>query len=289
MSTNLELFHKTCLDCSKLTTNAYSSSFSLGINVLDKKFHEGIYAIYGFVRFADEIVDTFHEHDKKKLLEEFKSATFQAIQDKISLNPILNSFQWVVNKYNIEDQLINAFLKSMAMDLERKDYDDKGYREYIYGSAEVVGLMCLRVFCEGDNELYLSLKSPACSLGAAFQKVNFLRDLKADFEGMGRTYFPEISFQNLSKEELETKGKEIFSEAKKQEIEADIAKDFDDALDGIQKLPTGSRFGVYLAYSLYLKLFRKIKKTPASDILRRRIRISDAGKCLILMQCWGKI
>ncbi len=289
MSTNLQLFHETCLNCSKLTTNAYSSSFSLGIQVLDKKFHQAIYAIYGFVRFADEIVDTFHEHDKKRLLKEFKTATHQAIKDKISLNPILNSFQWAVNRYQIEDDLINAFLKSMEMDLEKKDYDEADYREYIYGSAEVVGLMCLRVFTEGNENMYQSLKEPARSLGSAFQKVNFLRDLKADFEGMGRTYFPGISFHNLNKEELETKGKEIFSKEKKKEIEKDIEKDFSYALTGILNLPKGSRFGVYLAYKLYLKLFTKIKSTPASEILRKRIRISGAGKCLILMQCIGKV
>ena len=177
----------------------------------------------------------------------------------------------------------------MEMDLVKKDYDQAGYKEYIYGSAEVVGLMCLRVFTEGDNSLYQSLKEPACSLGSAFQKVNFLRDLKADYEGMGRTYFPGISFHNLNKEDLETKGKEIFSEEKKAEIEKDIEEDFAYALTGILNLPKGSRFGVYLAYKLYLRLFKKIKNTAASDILRRRIRISGAGKCLILMQCIGKV
>lgn len=284
MSTNLKLFHETCISCSKLTTNAYSNSFSLGIHVLDKKFHEAIYSIYGFVRFADEIVDTFHEHNKKKLLEEFKAATHQAIEDKISLNPILNSFQWAVNKYKIEDELINAFLKSMEMDLEKKDYDEADYKEYIYGSAEVVGLMCLRVFSEGDDNLYQSLKEAAKSLGAAFQKVNFLRDLKADFEGMGRTYFPNISFQNIDQAELESQGRQIFSEERKQEIEKDIEKNFSHALCGINKLPKGARFGVHLAYKLYLKLFEKIKKTAASDILKKRIRISGAGKCLILLK-----
>jgi 15-cis-phytoene synthase len=270
MSTNLDLYHKTCLNCSKLTTNTYSSSFSLGIYLLDKKYHAAIYAIYGFVRFADEIVDTFHQHDKAALLSEFKEDTYQAIKQHVSLNPILNSFQWAVNKYSIENELIECFLESMAMDLDKKEYDLKGFKLYILGSAEVVGLMCLRVFCEGDDKLYQELKSPAMSLGAAFQKVNFLRDLKADYQGMGRTYFPGLDLENFSAEV-------------KEKLEADIQTDFNAAIIGIKELPQSVRLGVYTAYSLYIKLFNKIKKTPASQLIKRRIRISNLGKSLVLL------
>jgi phytoene/squalene synthetase len=275
MSTNLALYNETCLKCSKLTTNAYSSSFSLGIYLLDRKYHAAIYAIYGFVRFADEIVDTFHEHDKAALLSEFKADTYKAIKDQVSLNPILNSFQWAVNKYSIENELIECFLESMAMDLEKKEYDLNSFKKYILGSAEVVGLMCLRVFCEGDDTLYQKLKSPAMSLGSAFQKVNFLRDLKADYEGMGRTYFPDLDLENFSTEI-------------KKELEADIQKDFNAAFIGIKELPQGVRLGVYAAYSLYLKLFNKIKKTSALQLIEKRIRISSVGKSLVLLGSFYK-
>ena len=271
MNTNLQLYHETSLKCSKLTTKAYSSSFSLGIHLLDSRLHEAIYAIYGFVRFADEIVDTFHDYDKARLLEEFKIDTYKAIESRLSLNPILNSFQWVVNEYAIENELIDCFLESMTMDLEQKDHDSDSFKKYILGSAEVVGLMCLRVFCENDKALYDKLKKPAMSLGSAFQKINFLRDLKADFEGMGRTYFPGIDLNN-------------FTDEVKAALEKDIKADFDAAYLGIKALPLSCRFGVYTAYSLYLRLFQKIKKIPAADLIRQRVRVSSLGKSFIVVK-----
>ena len=207
------LYDKVTAKCSKLTTHSYSTSFSLGIHFLNKKFHEPIYGIYGFVRFADEIVDTFHHQDKKTLAEEFRKETYKAIERKISLNPILNSFQKAVNKYNIEEELYDTFLKSMEMDLKKTEYSQQGYEEYILGSAEVVGLMCLRVFVEGNESLYQELKPQAMKLGSAFQKINFLRDLKADYEELGRVYFPGVSMEE-------------FNQQAKQEIETDIKKDF---------------------------------------------------------------
>jgi 15-cis-phytoene synthase len=265
MSRQRELYDSVCLQCSKLTTNRYSTSFSLGIRFLNKDFHLPIYAIYGFVRFADEIVDTFHEHNKHELLERFKADTYTAIEEKISLNPILHSFQMVVNQYHIERELIDTFLRSMELDLSEKKYDQEGYEEYILGSAEVVGLMCLRVFLEGDKEKYNELKFYAQRLGSAFQKINFLRDLKADYQAMGRTYFPGVDMNE-------------FDEKTKKSIEADIQKDFDDGLTGIKRLPKKSRFGVYVAYVYYLALFKKIENTPASVILNQRIRISNKKK-----------
>jgi 15-cis-phytoene synthase len=265
MSRQRELYDSVCLQCSKLTTNRYSTSFSLGIRFLNKDFHLPIYAIYGFVRFADEIVDTFHEHNKHELLERFKADTYTAIEEKISLNPILHSFQMVVNQYHIERELIDTFLRSMELDLSEKKYDQEGYEEYILGSAEVVGLMCLRVFLEGDKEKYNELKFYAQRLGSAFQKINFLRDLKADYQAMGRTYFPGVDMNE-------------FDERTKKSIEADIQKDFDDGLTGIKRLPKKSRFGVYVAYVYYLALFKKIENTPASVILNQRIRISNKKK-----------
>lgn len=267
------LFDKTTFECSKLITQRYSTSFTLGIKTLNKRYHYPIYAIYGFVRYADEIVDTFHGHDKKKLLEEFTFDTYQAIREKISLNPVLHSFQIVVNQYHIEHELIAAFLKSMEMDLDKKAYSQAGYEEYIYGSAEVVGLMCLRVFCAGDEAQYQSLKAPAKSLGSAFQKVNFLRDLKSDYDDRGRVYFPGVDFSNFSKDA-------------KQLIEEDIQKDFDHAYQGILRLPEGSRMGVYLAYMYYLKLFKKIKHTSAKVIQHKRIRIPDSLKFTLLLQTY---
>jgi len=275
MNTGKELFDQTTFECSKLVTLRYSTSFSLGIKTLDKKFHLPIYAIYGFVRYADEIVDTFHDFDKAALLEEFKAETYRAIEKGISLNPILHSFQLVVNEYNIDRHLIEAFLFSMEMDLHKKQFDESKYEEYIYGSAEVVGLMCLKVFCKGDNLQYQNLVAPAKKLGAAFQKVNFLRDLKSDFEERGRVYFPGVDF------------KQFTPEVKKQ-IEADISKDFEEALAGIMKLPTGAKMGVYLAYVYYLKLFDKIRNCPASRILDERIRIPDMKKMSLLVQTWFK-
>jgi 15-cis-phytoene synthase len=263
------IYEKSTFGCSKLVTELYSTSFSLGIKTLNKRFHDPIYGIYGFVRYADEIVDTFHQFDKKMLLNRFKQDTYTAIEEGVSLNPILHSFQKVVHDYKIEQDLIDAFLTSMEMDLLNVHYDADKYNEYIYGSAEVVGLMCLRVFVEGSSELYDKLKTDARSLGAAFQKVNFLRDIKSDFEDRGRVYFPGVDFQNFS------------GDAKKA-IENDIQIDFDNALRGIMGLPIGARSGVYLAYIYYLKLFKKIKNTAASRIQHERIRVPDAIKFTLL-------
>lgn len=261
----MNLYDKTSFECSKLITNKYSTSFSLGIKAFDKQFRYPIYAIYGFVRYADEIVDTFHEYDKLTLLSDFRKETFKAIQEKISLNPVIHSFQQVVNGYGIEMGLIDAFLRSMEMDLDKKAYDPVCYETYIYGSAETVGLMCLRVFTGNNEAQYQSLLSQARSLGAAFQKVNFLRDIQADYQERGRTYFPGIDFDN-------------FTEQDKRRIEADIKSDFDQAFEGIKQLPAGTRLGVYIAYTYYLKLFKKISYTPANVILQKRIRISDTRK-----------
>jgi phytoene/squalene synthetase len=255
---------------SKITTNTYSTSFSLGIRVFNKKYHNPIYSIYGYVRFADEIVDSFHGYDKKKLLDKFKRDTFEAIEDGISLNPILNSFQWVVNKYNIDHELINLFLNSMEMDLDQTEHDDISFKEYILGSAEVVGLMCLQVFVEGDTKRYLELKPSAMSLGSAFQKVNFIRDLNADKNQLGRSYFPGLDVFNLN-------------EDSKAEIISDIEADFKHAYEGIKQLPDGARFGVYVAYVYYLSLLRKIKRTHSSEILRKRVRIPNSEKYRLLL------
>jgi len=269
----MDLFSKTAFDCSELITKAYSTSFSLGIRTLNKKYHQSIYAIYGFVRYADEIVDTFHEHDKKDLLARFKKDTYQALEEKISLNPILHSFQLVVNKYQIDTDLIEAFLFSMEMDLDKKTYQDKDYQTYIYGSAEVVGLMCLKVFCEGDEAEYQKLLTPAKHLGSAFQKVNFLRDMKSDFDERGRVYFPEIDFNNFTKED-------------KKNIEEDILSDFKASLIGIKSLPKDARAGVYLAYIYYTALFKKITALSHTRIKTERIRVPDFRKLLLLFRCY---
>lgn len=266
----MDLFDQTTLECSKLITQRYSTSFTLGIKTLDKKFHLPVYAIYGFVRYADEIVDTFHGFDKRALLQRFKEETYQAIEDGVSFNPVLHSFQMMVRKYNIDHELIESFLHSMELDLEETTYDQEGYDEYIYGSAEVVGLMCLKIFCEGDEALYKALVAPAKKLGAAFQKVNFIRDIKSDFEERGRVYFPGVDFNDFTKET-------------KKELEDDIQRDFDEALEGILRLPKGAKLGVYLAYRYYLKLFRKIRQLPASKIKQERIRINDSMKMRILV------
>lgn len=267
--TNMSLFHSVCQHCSKVTTEQYSTSFSSAIRLLHKDLRQPIYNIYGFVRFADEIVDTFHDYDKKLLLDEFKQATKDAIHRKISIHPILNSFQITVNEYHIDENLIDAFLYSMELDLEKKKYDRQGYEQYIYGSAEVVGLMCLYVFCGGDKMLYQQLEPYARCLGSAFQKVNFLRDLKADYQGLERVYFPGCDFNN-------------FSKADKLVIEEDIQRDFDKALQGIAQLPLKARFGVYVAYKYYLSLFKKIKKLEPQKIMKERIRIPDYIKVVIL-------
>ncbi|WP_439881940.1 phytoene/squalene synthase family protein [Pontibacter sp. MBLB2868] len=271
----MELFKNTCLQCSKIITEAYSTSFTLGIKTLDKKLHAPIYAIYGFVRCADEIVDTFHEFNKRKLLQDFKKQTFEAIETGISLNPVLHAFQCVVKEYSINHDYIEAFLKSMEMDLDDHQYDHNLYEEYIYGSAEVVGLMCLKVFCNGNEEQFERLKKPACSLGAAFQKVNFLRDMKSDYKERGRVYFPKVEYQK-------------FNNASKAEIEADILKDFNDAYVGIMALPRSARMGVYLAYVYYLKLFRKIQRVSATHILKERVRVPDNTKLALLLSSYLK-
>ncbi|RAK02107.1 phytoene/squalene synthetase [Larkinella arboricola] len=269
----IELFNRTSVECSKLVTEHYSTSFTLGIKTLDRKFHYPIYAIYGFVRYADEIVDTFYDYDQKYLLEKFKADTYEALEQGISLNPILHAFQRVVKEYRIERKLIDSFLKSMEMDLYFNEYSENRYQEYIYGSAEVVGLMCLRVFCEGDMAMFDRLKEPARKLGAAFQKVNFLRDLKSDFVDRGRVYFPGVDFTDFSRDA-------------KQLIEDDIQRDFDDAYVGIMNLPRGARMGVHLAYTYYRTLFNKIKQVPASRIQEERVRVPDMKKIALLAQTY---
>jgi phytoene/squalene synthetase len=243
--------------------------------MLHRDLRKPIFNIYGFVRFADEIVDTFHEYDKPLLLAQFKKETYDAIERKISLNPILNSFQRTVNEYNIDLKLVDAFFRSMEMDLEKKQYDCDGYREYIYGSAEVVGLMCLYVFCEGKKDLYNKLEASARSLGAAFQKVNFLRDIKADYNELSRVYFPGCDFNN-------------FTAADKQKIESDIHADFKNAYHGICQLPLKARFGVYVAYKYYLSLFKKIKKMQPASVLERRVRIPNFYKAMIVLRAGVK-
>jgi phytoene synthase len=264
-----ELFDKVSLRCSRLTTKAYSTSFSLGIRCLDPQLRDPIYSIYGFVRFADEIVDTFHDFDKARLLEKFRDDTYEAIQGKISLNPILNSFQHTVNRFGIDQVLIEQFLCSMKMDLFRTEHDEETFKEYILGSAEVVGLMCLKVFCEGDKKEYEKLKPYAMSLGAAFQKINFLRDLNADYLGMGRLYFPGIDLDH-------------FNDQTKKSIEECIAADFRHAYVGIKQLPRSARFGVYIAYVYYRALFKKIRNTPSHKVMNSRIRIPNPHKAQLL-------
>jgi phytoene/squalene synthetase len=259
------LFDNVSHEMSQLTTKRYSTSFSLGISFLHKDIQKPVYAIYGFVRFADEIVDSFHDFDKVELLSDFKIQTYKAIDQGISLNPILNSFQWAVNKYKIPLDLVETFLLSMEMDLDKKSYDINKYEQYILGSAEVVGLMCLKIFVNGSEEEYKQLKPFAMKLGSAFQKINFLRDLKADFKELGRTYFPGIDLNT-------------FNSAVKSEIEADIELDFKLGYEGIMKLPKNARFGVYMAYIYYYKLFNKIKSTSAHSIMNERVRIPNNKK-----------
>ena len=266
----MQLFHKVARECSELITRRYSTSFSSAIKLLHKDLRAPVYGIYGFVRLADEIVDTFHEYDKCALLEDFKKQTWAAIDCGISLNPILHSFQAVVRKYDIPQDLIKAFLHSMEMDLEKKQYANNAeLNEYVYGSAEVVGLMCLAVFCEGNTAQYESLKAPARKLGAAFQKINFLRDVQADYENLNRAYFPDFDYQR-------------FDDAAKQKIEKDIAQDFRESLAGIRALPWKARFGVYTAYRYYYALFRKIKRLQPRKVLESRIRVPDLSKLFIV-------
>lgn len=264
-----DLFDRVSMKTSRLAAHSYSTSFSLGIRCLEKDLRNPIYAIYGFVRFADEIVDTFHDYDKKSLLHRFAEDTWKAIDEKISLNPILHSFQSTVNQYGIDRELIETFLHSMEMDLIEKHYDQDRFEEYILGSAEVVGLMCLRVFCRGDEAEYQRLKPAAMKLGAAFQKVNFLRDLHADYAGMGRSYFPGLDIDR-------------FDEANKKKIEENIAADFREAYLGIRKLPRSARFGVYVAFLYYKALFRKIKSLPSQHVLENRVHIPNRHKLAIL-------
>ncbi|MBL7851413.1 MAG: phytoene/squalene synthase family protein [Cyclobacteriaceae bacterium] len=266
---SISLYDQVCQRASRMTTRAYSTSFSLGIRCLAKEFRTPIYSIYGFVRFADEIVDTFHTHDKVALLQRFTEDTWRAIDEQISLNPILHSFQLTVNRYGIDHDLIRQFLTSMEMDLEQKRYDQAGYEHYILGSAEVVGLMCLRVFCQGNDAEYERLKPDAMKLGSAFQKINFLRDLQADYKTLGRTYFPGLNLDN-------------FDEATKKKIEADIAEDFRQGFRGIRQLPRGARLGVYIAYRYYLALFHRIRQLPSAAVMQSRIRVRNRWKLAIL-------
>lgn len=267
----IHLFHQASQDCSRAVTEKYSTSFSSAIRLLHKDLRSPIFNIYGFVRFADEIVDTFHEFDKASLLQQFKEETYAAIKKGISLNPILNSFQQTVNEYNIDVKLVDAFFNSMELDLSKKIYTEEEYTEYIYGSAETVGLMCLYVFCEGERELWEKLATSAKALGAAFQKVNFLRDIKADYNGLSRVYFPRCDFNN-------------FTEQDKKEIEDDINRDFEMAYNGILQLPLKARFGVYVAYKYYLSLFRKIKNMKPARVLQERIRIPNYRKAMIIFR-----
>lgn len=272
----MELYDKTSLRCSRVITRNYSTSFSLGIKCLAAKNRDPIYAIYGFVRCADEIVDTFHAYNKPQLLEDFIKDTYAAIENKISLNPVLHSFQLVVNKYRISYELIDAFLQSMKMDLYEQTYEEKLLQKYIYGSAEVVGLMCLKVFCDNDEALFEKLSPPARRLGAAFQKINFLRDIKSDYTERGRIYFPGMSWDTLDN-------------TMKREIEAEIQTDLDAAYEGILQLPDGARLGVCLAYVYYLSLFKKISKLPANDIKNSRVRVPDNQKIFIFIQTYLRI
>jgi len=266
-----QLFDDVSYKCSKITTKTYSTSFSFGILALHKSIRKSIYNIYGFVRFADEIVDSFHDYDKSILFNKFKADAFLSIDDKISLNPILNSFQETVNAYSIDLSLINNFLDSMEMDLSKKSYNKENYNDYIHGSAEVVGLMCLKVFVNGDDLLYNKLKPSAMSLGSAFQKINFLRDANVDYSLLGRSYFPGVQMNSFSQED-------------KMKIEKDIEKDFKDALVGIKMLPDSAKGGVYLSYLYYYHLFRKIKFLPSSRVLEERIRIPNTEKMFLMLK-----
>lgn len=270
-----DIFDRLSFQCSKLVTRSYSTSFSLGIYFLDRSIHDPIYSIYGFVRAADEIVDSFHDYPKMKLLEQFKSDAYQAVEEGISLNPILNSFQFTVNKYHINSELIEAFLHSMEMDLSPVNYDLTKYQEYIRGSAEVVGLMCLKVFCNGNIQRYQQLAPSASRLGSAFQKINFLRDLKSDYQTLGRNYFPNIDLDH-------------FNDQCKEQIMNDITSDLDAGYEGIKQLPKNARFGVYIAYVYYRSLLSKICNTPSEYFIENRIRIPNLQKYLLLITSYFK-
>ncbi|PHX61969.1 MAG: phytoene synthase [Flavobacteriales bacterium] len=270
------LFDSVSFACSVKVTKAYSTSFSSAVKMLAPTIRQDIYNIYGFVRFADEIVDSFHDYNKEILFNKFEKELEDAIQDKISLNPILNSFQHTVNKYNISQDLIGAFMKSMKLDLVKQEYKTtEEYHDYIYGSADVVGLMCLMVFVNGDEKKYEELKDSAMKLGSAFQKVNFLRDLKADFEGLNRTYFPNTDLNMLT-------------ETSKKEIIDDIEADFKMAYEGILRLPIEAKFGVYTAYRYYKRLLKRLKTTPSTEIKNTRIRVPDYEKAELLARCYVK-
>ena len=264
------LFDQVSHQCSKLVTESYSTSFSLATRMLSNEIRQDIYNIYGFVRFADEIVDTFHQYNKAELFERFEQDLEHSLHDKISLNPILNSFQETVHKYSINREHINAFMQSMKWDLSKKVYDsEKDYKQYIYGSADVVGLMCLKVFVKGDQLLFDTLKESAMALGSAFQKVNFLRDLKADYDHLERTYFPNVDMN-------------CFDEKSKQLIISEIEADFKNGLSGIFKLPDDAKFGVYTAYKYYMRLLKKLKKVPSTQIKSKRIRVPNYQKADVL-------
>ena len=270
------IFDKVSKDCSKLVIKRYSTSFYFSSSLLSRTIRQDIFNIYGFVRLADEIVDTFHDYPKKELLNDFEKELWRSIENKISLNPILNSFQETVNRYSIPKNLINSFLESMKMDLEKKEYNSvEEYKKYIYGSADVVGLMCLKVFVDGSDKLYDELSEFAISLGSAFQKVNFLRDLKDDSNILNRVYFPNVDMNN-------------FNEDSKQEIILEIENDFKNAVKGIAKLPKNSKFAVYIAYRYYNKLLKKIKKTSSEKIINNRIRIHNFQKLFVIARSYVK-
>ena len=271
----MEIYRKNNLDCSKITTRNYSTSFSLGVRLLSPKYREGIYSIYGFVRYADEIVDTFFDQDQRTIFDEFKLETFKAIDRGFSINPIIDSFQIAVRKYNIDRELVETFLLSMEMDLTQNVYSDEQLKVYIYGSAEVVGLMCLRVFYFNEPEEYNKLVSPARKLGEAFQKVNFLRDARDDFDKKGRTYFKNIDFNN-------------FTDETKKQLEAEIEQDFQESMEGIRQLKKHVRLGVYLAYSYYMHLLKEIKKARPEEIMKKRYRLNNTKKSYLLVNAYVK-
>lgn len=273
----IQLYHDTSFSMSKKLTNAYSTSFSLGIKAFAKEYRDPIYAIYGFVRLADEIVDSFHDYNKSELIRQFRIDTFSAIKDGISTNPVLHAFQIVVNKYKIDHELIDAFLYSMEMDLDKSSYQREVYDTYIYGSAEVVGLMCLKVFVGGDELKYRELLHPAKMLGSAFQKVNFLRDIKSDIDERGRIYLPDVH------------GSEGIDDTNKKRLENEVREEFHQALIGILKLPIGVKLGVYSAYLYYFVLFKKIQKLGVNDLLKRRVRISNFTKLFLLIKSYWEI
>jgi len=271
----MDIYRKNNLDCSKITTRNYSTSFSMGVRLLNLKYREGIYSIYGFVRYADEIVDTFFDQDQRTIFEEFRQETFKAIERGFSINPIIDSFQMAVRKYHIDRELIEAFLLSMEMDLNHDVYTPELLKKYIYGSAEVVGLMCLRVFYFNEPEKYEQLVVPARKLGEAFQKVNFLRDAREDYSEKGRIYFKNIDFDN-------------FTEEMKRQLEVEIEKDFQESMEGIRQLKKQVRLGVYLAYTYYLHLLKEIKKARPEEIMKKRYRVTNTKKSYLLVNAYLK-